>query len=106
VEVPLAGVGREVHVPSGAAAPGLARHDELRDKLAAPPEDLDPVVAAVADVDETVPRDPYAMHRRSERRDAPVAGRAPVGAPVALVGAGLRVEHDDPVVAIAVGDEQ
>ena len=46
------------------------------------------------------------MHRRPEGCDTRVAGRAPVGAPVALVGASLRVEHDDPVVAIAVGDEQ
>src|SRR5213075_1961708 len=34
-----------------------------------------------------------------------VARHAAVGAPMALVGAGCDVEHDDPAVAIAVGDE-
>ena len=37
---------------------------------------------------------------------APITGRTAVGAPVPLVGAGRRVEDDDAVIAVAVGDEE
>jgi hypothetical protein len=46
------------------------------------------------------------VDRIAERLDAGLAGRPPVGAPVPLVGAGLRVEHDHAVVGVAVRHEE
>ena len=81
---------------------GRRRQGELAHEGAVLLEDLDPVVHPVADVDEPVGRDAHAVHRVPELLDARVARRPAVGAPVALVGAGGRVEHDHPVVGVAV----
>src|SRR6185503_619986 len=78
-------------------------------------EDLQAVVGAVTDVDEAVLVDTDAVHRVAELlrrrlgrivwRRLLVAGRFAIGAPVALVGAGLGIEHDHTPVAVAIGRE-
>src|SRR6185295_5248686 len=77
-------------------------------------EHLDAVVDAVADIEQPVIGEFYAMHGVGELlrgrsigivgRLLVVAGRLAVGAPVPLVGAGRRIEHDDAAIAVAVGD--
>ena len=79
-------------------------------------EHLNAVVHAVANIQQAVVRKFGAMHRIAEllRRAAHLDYRGPgsyrracaVGAPVAFVRAGLGVEHDDALVAVAVGDIQ
>src|SRR5205814_10245446 len=85
----------EVHAPDRAAAPRVRRDDELPQERAVLPEDLDAVVRAVADVEETVAREAHAVHRGAEALHARLAGGPSVGAPVALVGARPCVEDDD-----------
>jgi hypothetical protein len=75
-------------------------------------EDLITVVGAVADIDQAVARDAHTVHRIAELlrhgvrwiigRRLLVARLFAIGAPVALVGAGLRIEHDHPPVGVAV----
>src|SRR5438093_578611 len=79
------------------------------------PEHLDAVVDAIADIEQPVVGEFYAMHGIGELlrgrsvgvigRLLFVARRLAVGAPVPLVGAGGRIEHDDATIAVAVGDE-
>ena len=77
-------------------------------------EDLDPVVHAVTDIQQAIDGHIRAMHGVAEllgrRRirvvfsEVGVVGLVPVGAPVALVLAGIRVIHDHAMVAVTVGD--
>src|SRR5712691_6497043 len=106
VEPGLGRVVRDVHVPHRAAAARRGRDDELLDEGAVLLEDLDAVVAPVADVEEPVPGEPDAVDRVAEGLHARVAGRTAVGAPVALVGAGPGVEDDDAVVLVPVCHEE
>ena len=76
-------------------------------------EDLIAIVGAVAYIDQAVLRDAHAVHRIAELlrdrlggivgRRLVVARPVAVGAPVALVGAGLRIEHHHAAVGVAVG---
>ena len=75
--------------------------DELAHELATLAEHLDPIVHAVAHVDQTILRQAHAVHRIAELRrfrvvvgDLRVVGPATVRAPVALVGTVAGVEHD------------
>src|SRR6185503_3990801 len=96
VQVLLRRVRREEQVPGVQRA--CPRPQYLGYERAVLAEDLHAVVAAVADVDETVVGDPYAVHRIGEllrrRRGRVVRGHflvarhAAVRAPVPLVGAG------------------
>ena len=77
-------------------------------------EYLDPIVAAVAHVDQPVGRKADAVHRRAEllrdRRirivwtEVRVVGFMAVGAPMPLVLSGIRVVHDHPPVSVAIRD--
>ena len=108
-------VGREHEVVDRAGAARVLLEDVLGDERAVLPENLQPVVGAVADVDEAVLGDADAMHRVAELlrgrlgrivgRRLVVARPVAVGAPVPLVGAGLRIEHHDAAIGIAVGGE-
>ena len=76
-------------------------------------KDLVARVAAVADVEQAILGETHAVNRVGEllrRRGGGVVGRRlvvarllAVGAPVALVGPGLRIEHRDAAIAVAVG---
>ncbi len=113
-EVRLLRVARERDVPDGAVASRVLRDDDFLHERAVAREHLNPVVGAVADVHEAVVRDLRAVHRIAEllrrRRlrvvgpQIGVVGLVAVGAPVALERAGVGVDHDDALVAIAVGD--
>src|SRR5207249_5549353 len=105
VEPGPGGVVRDVHVPHRAVAARRGGDDELLDEGPVPLEDLDAVVATVADIEEPVPGEPDAVDRVAERLHARVARRATVGAPVALVGARLGIENDDAVVLVSVRHE-
>ena len=89
--------------------------DLLGDEAAVFAEDLQTIVDAVADIDETVLVNANAMHRVAELlrwRAGRIIGRrllvarlVAVGTPVSLVGAGLGIEHHHPAVGVAVGSE-
>ena len=114
-DVALRRVLRQHQVPDRAVLQRLRLDAEFLHEGAVLAEHLDAVVGAVADIDEAVARQAHAVHRVGERlrqRAAAPARRAAacrrsapcaVGAPVALVGAGLGIEHDDAAVAVAVG---
>ena len=97
----------------------VPRDEHFLHERAIEPEDLEPVVRAIGDVDEIVVRHDNRVHRIVElrrrrtlnelgaRRELVVVVRLlAVGAPMTLVRAGVRVEDDDAVVEVAVGDEQ
>jgi hypothetical protein len=85
------------------------------DEAAVLAEDLQTIVDAVADIDETVLVNANAMHRVAELlrwRASRIIGRrllvarlVAVGTPVSLVGANLGIEHHHPAVGVAVGSE-
>jgi hypothetical protein len=111
--VALLRVGPE-HDRAGRARNAFRHHAEFFDVGAVLLEDLDAVVAAIADIDLAVPGHPDAVHGVRELlrqllialvdRHLHVCGRLAIGAPMALVGAGRRVEHDHAVIAVTVGD--
>ena len=117
VEVLLLRVARERGVPHRAVAARVARHVDLPHERAVDLEDLQPVAGAVAHVDEPVVGHVGAVHRAAEllvgggrvvralRHGGLVVRRLAVGAPEALHLAGLRVDHGDAPVAVAVGHE-
>ena len=106
---------RERDVPHRAVAERVGRDEHFLHERAVRLEDLDAIVRAVADVD--------AGRRSTARRSAPGCGTAVIGgafgivgaeirvvrlvavrAPVALELAGVGVDDDDALVAVAVGD--
>ena len=107
-------VGREHEFRHRTVQAGVLFEERFRDERAVLPEHLHAVVDAVAHVNEPVLGETHAVHgpaelrgrwlRRIVRRCLLVAGRLAVRAPVPLVGARLRVEHDDAPVAVAVRD--
>src|SRR5438132_2536267 len=110
----LAALGREHEVVHRAVAARLSFERVLGDEAAVLAEDLQPVVGAVTDVHQAIGlRDADAMHRIAElrrcrlrrivRRGLLVARPLAVRAPVALVRAGLGIEHHHPAVGVAVG---
>ncbi len=115
VDEPLLAVGREHQVVDRAGASRALLEDVLGDEAAVLAENLQPVVGAVADVDQAFRGKPDAVHRIRElqgRRSCGIVGRRllvarrlAVSAPVALVGAALGIEHHDAPVGIAVGGE-
>src|SRR5262245_13316135 len=95
------------------------RDEDFFDKRAIEFEDLESVVRSVGYVDQFVIRYDDGVHRivelwgrlalnelRASREFETVIGFLPVRAPVPFVRARVRVEHDDAVVEISVGDEQ
>src|SRR4029077_9040216 len=78
-------------------------------------EDLDAIVLPVADVDEAVLGDLHAVNGVRELlwcgpgrivgRSFLIARRLSVGAPVALVGAGVGIKHDDAMIAVTVNED-
>src|SRR5262249_60543263 len=65
---PLRGVGREADVPYRSAAEGLLRDERFLDERSVGLEDLQPVVRAIADVDEPVVRNPDGVDDAELRR--------------------------------------
>src|SRR5208282_4595672 len=104
----------ECQVPRRAYAERLGTHGKLLHKLALLAEDLNAVVRPVANVDETVLRDVDAVDGTSKLligwgrgrvgTGVGIGGLVSVGAPHALEGAGFGIEHDDALIAVAVGD--
>src|SRR5262245_46935163 len=93
----------------------VLEHEGLAHEGAVLAEELHAIVLAVADHDQPINGDGDAVHRVGELLrwrpleipvDLLVARPVAIGAPVPLVGAGRGVEHDDALVAVAVGDEQ
>src|SRR3954454_6175690 len=113
-QISLSGIGPDRDVPNRAVAERILLEEPLLDEGAVPPKHLDAIVHAVADIDQTVIGDLHAMHGIGEllrdrrlgivRRLLVVAWRLAVSAPMPLVSAGGGVEHDDAVIAVAVGD--
>ena len=113
-QIALPGIGPDRQVPHRAVAERVLLVEPFLDEAAVLAEHLDAVVDAVADIDQPVIGDLDAMHGIAELlrhrrlgivgRLLVVVGRVAIGAPVPLVGAGGGVEHDDAVVAVAVGD--
>src|SRR5258706_4438604 len=113
VQLRLLSVARERDVPHGTVARRRLRDNAFLHELAVLLEHLDAIVLAIADVDHAVSRQVHAAHgvELPRRRAVRIVGwHVAVGrllavrAPAALVGARRRVEHDDAVVAEAVGD--
>ena len=108
------GVLGEHDVPDRSRAARVLGVERLLHELAVRLEDLQPVVGAVAHVDEPVVRALDAVHRVAEllrgrrrgivRAEVGVVRLVAVGAPVALHLAGVGVEHGDALVEIAVRD--
>src|SRR5262249_51051273 len=102
----------------------LRQVDPFAHEAAVLAEDLQPIIGAIANIDQPVIGDLHAMDRVVEGlRDRRVrgigmtagigwgridfVGRAfAIGAPVALVGPSRGIEHDDAVIAVAVRDVQ
>ena len=107
---------RERDVPRRSRAERLLVEERLLDERAVRLEHLDAIVDAIADVQQPIDREIGAVHRIAEllrrRRvrivpsEIHIVGLVAVGAPVPLVLAGVGVEHDDAMVAVAVGDVQ
>src|SRR5262249_33376071 len=105
VEPGLRRVVRDVEIPDRAGAARGRRDYELLHERAVLPEELDAVVRALAHVAQRVRGQARGVDRVAKRLHARIAWRPAVGAPVPLVGAGLRVEDDHAVVLVAGGDE-
>ena len=110
-------VARKHQVPDRAVLQGLRLDAKLLHEGAVLAKHLDAVVDPVADINETVVRQPHTMHGIAEAlrgrrlgivcRQLVVGRRLfPVGAPMALVGSGIGIEHDDAAVLVAVGHIQ
>src|SRR5215510_14273195 len=93
----------------------VLEHEGLAHEGAVLAEELHAIVLAVADHDQPINGDGDAVHRVGELLrwrpleipvDLLVARPVAIGAPVPLVGASRGVEHNDALVAVAVGDEQ
>ena len=104
----------ERDIPDRAVTQCSLRDEYLFHKSSIFLEDLNPVVHAIADVEQAVVREFGAMHGISE-----LLGRGSIGvigaeigvirliavsAPVPLVFAGIGVIHDNAMVAVAIGD--
>src|SRR6266571_2622928 len=113
-DVLLLRVLRERDIPYRSFAEAALREERLLDELAVRPEHLQPVVHAVADVQQVVVGEVGAVHRVAEllgrRRVRIVAAEVgvvrlvAVRAPVARHLAGIGVEHRHSLVAVAVCD--
>src|SRR5262245_24774858 len=112
VEEALLRVVRERDVPHRSVAESRFRDESLFHEFAVFLKHLDPVILAVADIDQTILRDCGAVHcaklfcRGGIRIISPetgVIGFLAVSAPVSLVRAGVGVEDDDAVIAGSIG---
>ena len=113
-EVRLLSVGGQSCVVRGAVAEGVAVSEEFADESPVLLEHLNPVVQAVADVDEAIARHCHTVNRRAEllsercvgvvRTGIDVVRHVAVGAPVALVLPRGRVDDDDAPVLVAIGN--
>ena len=129
-------IDREADVPDRSAAERLLRDEGFLHERPVLAEHLHAIVRAIADVDESVARDPHRVHDAKLRRrravrivlarsvlvlhdasertgqplpralEIPIVGPFAVRAPVTFVRTGRRVEHDDAVVDVPVGDVQ
>src|SRR6267143_6746337 len=123
-------------VPHRATAERVLRDERFAHERPIFPEDLNPIVRAIAHVNQTIVRNPHGVHDAELRRrravrivlagfvfvlhgaverarqtlprpqKIPIVGLLAVRAPVPFVGARCRVEHDDAMVHVAVGDIQ
>jgi len=113
-DIGLLRVLRERDVPHRTLAEAALREEGFLDELAVRTEHLQPVVHAVADVQQAIVGEIGAVHRVAEllgrRRVRIVAAEIgvvrpiAVCAPIALHLAGIGVEHGHALVAVAVGD--
>jgi len=116
IDVLLFRILREGNVPYGSVAERPFLDDLLLDEGAVRFEDLDAVVHAVADIEQTVVCKLGAVDRAAELlidwcvrvviAGVGVVRFVPIGAPMPLVLSGIGVEHDDALVAIPIGDVQ
>src|SRR5262245_59214092 len=114
IQVRLLRVARERDVPRGSRSQRLAVIERFLHERSVRLEDLDAVVDSIADVEQAIDREVRAVHRIAEllsgRRlrivppEVRVIRLVDIRAPVTFVLAGLRVEHDDTMVAVPVGD--
>src|SRR6185436_17795944 len=113
-QVFLSRIRREANIPDGAHKTRIRFEPEFRNETAVLAEYLVTVVDSIADIHEPVVRNAHAMHRITEliRQRCTrvvlagicVIGLGTIGAPMAPVFAGARVEHHDALVAITVRD--
>src|SRR5436305_14062992 len=113
-EIGLLGVGPDRKVPDRTVAERVLLIEPLLDEGAVLLEHLDPVLGAIADINQAVIGELHAMHGIAElllrrrlgivRRLLAIIRRIAVGAPMPLIGAGRRVVDNDAAVAVAVGD--
>src|SRR5262249_53157762 len=109
----LLGVRPEVEIPGRAPRQSVFGDKELLYESAVLAEDLDAIVCAVTHINETVLRYLHAVDRIGELfrwlpcrivgRRLGIARWLSIGAPMTLVSAGIRVKHDDAMVAITIG---
>src|SRR5215510_13711333 len=113
VEKALLWVVRKRDLPHRPVAGGGLRDERFFHKLAVLLKDLDSIVLAVADIDQTILRDCGAAYIaklfcrgriRIVRPEARVIRLLTVSAPVPLVCAGVGVEDDNAVIAESIGD--
>jgi hypothetical protein len=105
----------EIEIPHRAREQRLLGDEELLHEGAVLAEDLDAVVGSVADVHQAIFRNLDAVYGVGEllrRRPVRVVGwllgiarRLAIGAPMPFVSTSVGIEHDDAVIAVAVGDE-
>src|SRR4051794_13065419 len=109
----LLGILREGDVPDRARSERVLGEEGLLDEAAVRPEHLQPIVGAVADIDEVVVRAFDAVHGIAElrrwrrlgvvRAEIRVVRTIAIRAPVTFHLAGIGVEHSDALVEVAVG---
>src|SRR5438445_8622944 len=114
-QISLLRVGPDRDIPHRAIAARVLFVKPFLNEGSIFPEYLDAVVDAIADIEQPVVGEFYAMHGVGELlrgrsigivgRLLVITGRLAVGTPVPLVGAGRRIEHDDAAIAVAVGNE-
>src|SRR5437899_1394022 len=114
VDETLLRIGREGNAECRACPLRFTLDESFLEEFAFQGESLDAVVRAIRRIDNTVvgDLDPVRRVELLRSRTGHLAGLrslvvrlVAVGAPVALVGAGVGVEHDDAAVAVAVGNK-
>src|SRR2546426_8862896 len=107
-------IGRQRHAECRARPLRFTLDEPFFEEFAVQGERLDAVVRAICHIDDAVVGDLNAVRRVELLRSSAghlarlrglVLRLVAVGAPVALVGAGVGVEHDDAAVAVAVGNK-
>src|SRR5258708_31013629 len=114
VEETLRRIGRQPNTEGGAGPLRFPFDEALLQEFALQRERLHAVVGAIGHIDDAVIGNLDAVRRVELLRPGAgglarlgglVVGFGAIGAPVALIRSGLGVEHDDPAVAISVGNK-